>query len=62
MECKIFLNKKHIIMGAVNLRKEYIEKIMSTKLSGDDIAMDEESNLTFLESLSLAELKELAEE
>jgi len=49
-------------MGAVNLRKEYIEKIMSTKLSGDDIAMDEESNLTFLESLSLAELKELAEE
>lgn len=49
-------------MGAVNLRKEYIEKIMSTKLCGDDIAMDEESNLAFLESLSLDELKELAEE
>lgn len=49
-------------MGAVNLRKEYIEKIMSNKFNGDDIAMDEESNLAFLESLSLAELKELAEE
>lgn len=48
-------------MGAINLRKQYINKIMSTKLSGDDVAMDEESNLAFLESLSLPELKELAE-
>lgn len=46
----------------MNERKEYINKIMSTKLNGDDVAMDDESNLGFLESLSLDELKVLAEE
>lgn len=49
-------------MGAINLRKQYIDTIMSTKLSGDDVAMDDEANLAFLESLSLEELRELAEE
>ncbi len=48
-------------MGTKNLRREYINKIISSKLSDDDVAMDEDSNLAFLESLTLDELKELAE-
>jgi hypothetical protein len=49
-------------MGVINLRKQYIDKIMSEQQIDNDIAMDEDSNLTFLESLSLAELKVLAED
>ena len=49
-------------MGAINLRKQYIDKIMENQLSGDDVAMDDDSNLAFLESLSLEELRVLAEE
>jgi hypothetical protein len=49
-------------MITINLREQYILKIMSTKLNGDDVAMDNESNLAFLDSLSLDELKVLAEE
>lgn len=49
-------------MAAINLRKQYIDKIMENQLNGDDIAMDEDSNLAFLESLTLEELRVLAEE
>ena len=49
-------------MGAINLRKQYIDKIMENQLSEDDVAMDDDSNLAFLESLSLEELRVLVEE
>ena len=46
-------------MGVINLRKEYIEKIMNNQT---DRIMDEDSYLEFLETMSLNELRALAED